>query len=176
MLWAPSSLAADIFVALTERRVDSASARSRGRAAGLAALDARRVALGVGRFGVDFGEDTIANETGLVEQAIDFKKGCYLGQEIVARIFYKGKPSMPVLPLAVSGRAGAPSPPLEIRRVGADGTGGSGETAGRLTSVAAADTEGTWLAIGTVSRRALDDGAKLALEGGGEVRLRETAG
>jgi glycine cleavage system aminomethyltransferase T len=63
VLWAPSSLADDIFGALKEASC----------AAGLAALDARRIELGWGRFGVDFGEETVANETGLVEQAIDFK-------------------------------------------------------------------------------------------------------
>ncbi len=162
VLWVPSSLADDICAALTEG----------GRAASLAALDARRVAAGVPRFGVDFGDETVANETGLVEQAIDFTKGCYLGQEIVARIFYKGKPSQPVMALEVRGRPEAPEPPCSIQAI--TGTG-AGEAGGTVTSVTAGGEPGVWLAIGAVSRRALDDGTALALEGGGEVRIRERA-
>jgi folate-binding protein YgfZ len=161
VLWAPSSLADDLFAALEEASC----------AAGVAALDARRVELGWGRFGVDFDEETVANETGLVEQAIDFEKGCYLGQEIVARIFYKGKPSVPVLPLEVHGRAAAPAPPLAIQSRSANG-GGKGDRAGTLTSVAPTAVPDVWLAIGSVARRALDDAAKLELEGGGDVRVR----
>jgi folate-binding protein YgfZ len=163
VLWVPSSLAEDVFVALA----------AGGRAVGLAALDARRVELGVGRFGVDFGPATIANETGLLEQAIDFTKGCYLGQEIVARIFYKGKPSQPVLPLVVRGRQQVPTVPCGIHRVVDERPDG---TCGALTSVCADSAPGDWLAIGNVSRRALDEAAPLALEGGGEVRVRSLAG
>ena len=159
VLWVPSSLAEDIFVGLS----------AGGRPVGLAALDARRVELGVGRFGVDFGSDTVANETGLVEQAIDFTKGCYLGQEIVARIFYKGKPSQPVMALSVRGRSDAPAPSSPIHLL-VDGR--STGACGAITSVTASGVPGEWLAIGNVSRRALDEGAPLALDGGGEVRVR----
>ena len=177
VLWVPSSLADDIFVALVEA-VPSTPVAPRstgeraGRAAGLAALDARRVAAGVARFGVDFGEETVANETGLVEQAIDFTKGCYLGQEIVARIFYKGRPSQPVMALEVRGRPEAPQPPCAIHPIA---EAGAGETCGSVTSVTAGGEPGSWLAIGALSRRALDDATPLALEGGGEVRIRERA-
>jgi folate-binding protein YgfZ len=162
VLWVPSSLAEDIFVALA----------AGGRAAGLGALDARRVAAGVARFGPDFGDETVANETGLVDQAIDFTKGCYLGQEIVARIFYKGKPSQPLMALEVNGRPVAPEPPCSIHPIAGSG---AGETCGTVTSVTAGGEPGVWLAIGAVSRRALDDGTALALDGGGEVRIRERA-
>jgi folate-binding protein YgfZ len=38
-------------------------------------------------------EKYLPNELGLVElKAVSFKKGCFLGQEIIARVFYKGKP------------------------------------------------------------------------------------
>jgi tRNA-modifying protein YgfZ len=42
------------------------------------------------RFGVDFGDQMIAHETGLVPEAIHFSKGCYLGQEIVERVRARG--------------------------------------------------------------------------------------
>ena len=90
-------------------------------------------------------------------EAIDFTKGCYLGQEIVARIFYKGKPSKLFSPLEVRDRATPPAPSSSIH-VQTDG-GGPGEVCGTLTSVTAGAEPGSWLAIGNVSRRALDEAA-----------------
>ena len=37
--------------------------------------------------------DTIPQEAGINERAVSFTKGCYVGQETVARLFYKGKPN-----------------------------------------------------------------------------------
>jgi tRNA-modifying protein YgfZ len=42
------------------------------------------------RFGVDVDGSTIPQESGLVEETVDFSKGCYLGQELVARIDSRG--------------------------------------------------------------------------------------
>src|SRR4029079_465765 len=67
------------------------------RPVGLQAVDSRRVELGVPRFGRDFGPPTAADpgyfpqETGLDEQAVSYTKGCYLGQEVIARIHYRGQ-------------------------------------------------------------------------------------
>jgi folate-binding protein YgfZ len=41
----------------------------------------------------DVGTDTIPQEAGLNERAVSFTKGCYVGQETVARLHYKGKPN-----------------------------------------------------------------------------------
>jgi len=166
VLWAPSSLAADLFTGLAEGAPAGAS-----RAAGLDALEAMRIEAGIPRFAVDFDEDTVANETGLVEAAIDFSKGCYLGQEIVARIHYRGKPSALCSPLEIVDRPDPPPVPSVIRVAG----DGAAEVCGRLTSVTRGPSPGSWLAIGSLSRRALDAGAAMALEGGGDVRLRAGA-
>ncbi|RPI23617.1 MAG: folate-binding protein [Actinobacteria bacterium] len=53
--------------------------------------EAVRIAMGEPRLGVDIGEDTIPQEAGLVAGAVDFDKGCYLGQELVARIESRGR-------------------------------------------------------------------------------------
>ena len=45
-----------------------------------------RVSLGILRHGVDFGEDIILSETGLEKGAVSFTKGCYPGQEVIAKI------------------------------------------------------------------------------------------
>jgi tRNA-modifying protein YgfZ len=52
-----------------------------------------RVEGGRPRYGLDLGEDTIPQEAGLNDRAVSFTKGCYVGQETVARLFYKGKPN-----------------------------------------------------------------------------------
>jgi tRNA-modifying protein YgfZ len=57
------------------------------------AADCLRIESGRPRFGVDFDADTIPEEAGLNERAVSFTKGCYVGQETVARLHYKGKPN-----------------------------------------------------------------------------------
>ena len=52
--------------------------------------EAARIASGEPRWGMDVDERTIPQETGLVEASIDFDKGCFLGQELVARIDSRG--------------------------------------------------------------------------------------
>jgi tRNA-modifying protein YgfZ len=52
-----------------------------------------RVESGRPRHGVDFDTETIPQEAGLNDRAVSFTKGCYVGQETVARLHYKGKPN-----------------------------------------------------------------------------------
>ena len=59
----------------------------------LEAAECVRIEAGRPRHGVDFDADTIPQEAGLNERAVSFTKGCYVGQETVARLHYKGKPN-----------------------------------------------------------------------------------
>jgi folate-binding protein YgfZ len=52
-----------------------------------------RVERGRPRYGVDLDESVIPQEAGLNERAVSFTKGCYVGQETVARLYYRGKPN-----------------------------------------------------------------------------------
>jgi folate-binding protein YgfZ len=52
-----------------------------------------RVEYGRPRYGIDLDETVIPQEAGLNERAVSFTKGCYVGQETVARLHYKGKPN-----------------------------------------------------------------------------------
>jgi len=52
-----------------------------------------RIESGRPRLGFELGDDVIPQEAGLVDRAISFTKGCYVGQETVARLHYKGKPN-----------------------------------------------------------------------------------
>ena len=52
-----------------------------------------RVEHGRPRYGVDLDDSVIPQEAGLNERAVSFTKGCYVGQETVARLHYRGKPN-----------------------------------------------------------------------------------
>ncbi len=62
-------------------------------AASEAAAEIVRVEAGRPRYGVDIDEGTIPQEAGLNERAVSFTKGCYVGQETVARLHWRGKPN-----------------------------------------------------------------------------------
>ncbi len=64
-----------------------------------------RVEHGRPRYGVDIDESTIPQEAGLNERAVSFTKGCYVGQETVARLHYRGKPNRRLRGLRLTGPA-----------------------------------------------------------------------
>ncbi len=69
------------------------------------AAEAMRVERGRPRYGLDLDESIIPQEAGLNERAVSFTKGCYVGQETVARLFYKGKPTRHLRGLRLSAPA-----------------------------------------------------------------------
>ncbi len=75
-----------------------------------AAAEIVRVEHGRPRYGIDLDENTIPQEAGLNERAVSFTKGCYVGQETVARLYYKGKPNRHLrgLRLSEATETGAP--------------------------------------------------------------------
>jgi len=80
--------------------------RARGaRDVAESAAEALRVERGRPRFGPDMDESTIPQEAGLNERAVSFTKGCYVGQETVARLHYRGKPNRHLRGLELSGPA-----------------------------------------------------------------------
>jgi tRNA-modifying protein YgfZ len=58
-----------------------------------AAVECLRIEHGRPRYGVDLDGTVIPQEAGLNERAVSFTKGCYVGQETVARLHYRGKPN-----------------------------------------------------------------------------------
>jgi folate-binding protein YgfZ len=61
-----------------------------------------RVEHGRPRYGVDLDDSVIPQEAGLNERAVSFTKGCYVGQETVARLHYRGKPNRRLLGLRLA--------------------------------------------------------------------------
>ncbi|MDX6698686.1 MAG: hypothetical protein QOE65_2083 [Solirubrobacteraceae bacterium] len=130
----------------------AAALRVRGAAdVGEAAWESLRVQRGRPRYGTDLDDSTIPQEAGLNERAVSFTKGCYVGQETVARLFYRGKPNRHLRGLRLSGPA-APGDELRL----------DGKPVGRLGTVAESPRLGT-IALALVRREA-EPGA--ALEAG----------
>lgn len=112
-------------------------------------VEALRVEHGRPRYGVDLDETTIPQEAGLNERAVSFTKGCYVGQETVARLFYKGKPNRHLRGLRLS----APVPP------GTELLNAEGKRLGAVGSVATSPEHGL-IALALVRREA-EPGATL---------------
>jgi tRNA-modifying protein YgfZ len=77
-----------------------------------AAAEVLRIEHGRPRYGMDIDENTIPQEAGLNERAVSFTKGCYVGQETVARLHYRGKPNRHLRGLRLSEAA---EPGAELR-------------------------------------------------------------
>jgi folate-binding protein YgfZ len=58
-----------------------------------AAAETLRIERGRPRYGIDLDDSVIPQEAQLNQRAVSFTKGCYVGQETVARLFYRGKPN-----------------------------------------------------------------------------------
>jgi len=106
------------------------------------AADVVRIEAGRPRYGVDLDDTTIPQEAGLNDRAVSFTKGCYVGQETVARLFYKGKPNRLLRGLRLS----APVPGATPLRLGE-------REVGRVGSVAVSPTHGP-IGLALVRRQA----------------------
>jgi aminomethyltransferase len=84
-IFVPSGAAADWW-----RRLEGGVAWAGGSTIGPEDADALRIEAGIPLMGVDLDERTIPQEAGVVPKAVSFTKGCYLGQELVARIDTRG--------------------------------------------------------------------------------------
>jgi folate-binding protein YgfZ len=86
-----------------------------------------RIENGAPLYGVDMDETTVVLETGL-DDAVSFKKGCYIGQEIIARIHFRGHVAKKLTGLIFEEKAVAINPGDEIKSP-------EGKNAGKVTSV-----------------------------------------
>jgi folate-binding protein YgfZ len=91
--------------------------RRGGRIAGMWAFEALRIAARVPRLGVDTDHRTIPHEVGWIETAVRLNKGCYRGQETVARVHNLGRPPRRLVFLDLDGsvdRLPAHGDPVEL--------------------------------------------------------------
>jgi folate-binding protein YgfZ len=114
-----------------------------------------RVERGRPRYGGELDEGVIPQEAGLNERAVSFTKGCYVGQETVARLHYRGKPNRHLRGVRLS----APAEPGEELRLGE-------KVVGKLATVVVSPVHGP-IALALVRREAAP-GDTVAI-GGGDV-------
>jgi len=129
---------------------------------GREALEVVRTEAGVPHFGQDFGPQNFPQETGAAE-AVSFTKGCYLGQEVVARIHYRGGVQKTLCGLVFDGPA-LPAPGTALLFEGRE----AGTLGTAVHSLALARPIG--LAI--LHRRAAAPGSRVQLAGGGDAEVR----
>ncbi len=121
------------------------------------AYDTLRAEAGEPLMGVDVDEKTIPQETGLVAESASFDKGCYLGQELVARIDTRGRVNRRLCAVGM--------PAGEIPPAGAAAEQ-AGRTVGRLTTVGRANPAGT-AALSLLHREAeAGEAVEVTWEGG----------
>ncbi len=106
-------------------------------------LDALRIEAGIPAWGVDMDEETIPVEAGLGARAISYDKGCYIGQETIARIKTYGHVNRHLVQLSVN------SEKLPVR--GEQVMSGD-KPVGHVTSAAYSNRLGKTLALGYVRR------------------------
>ncbi len=106
------------------------------------AAECLRIEHGRPRYGIDLDDTVIPQEAGLNERAVSFTKGCYVGQETVARLHYRGKPNRYLRGLRLS----APAATGEELRLG-------DRPVGRIASTVVSPTLGP-IALALVRREA----------------------
>lgn len=157
--WPSASDAEELLRALLEAGRDHGA-----RLVGYRALDRLRIEAAIPWFGADFGEANLPQETGQ-DEAVSFTKGCYLGQEVVARLHYRGQVQKVLCGVTI-----------EADRVPSPGTSMvfEGRKAGILTSVTRSPHMETIAGIAMLHRKAAGLGARLELEGVGHARVSKT--
>jgi tRNA-modifying protein YgfZ len=117
-------LGVDVLCASEEEAAVAAALEAAGAVSiAEATAETLRIELGRPRFGVELDESTMPQEAGIHERAVSYTKGCYVGQETVARLYWKGKPNRHLRGLRLSEPV-APGATLSLggRRVGVVGS------------------------------------------------------
>lgn len=152
-LWLPEAAADGLIAELLERGLIEV---------GFEAWETVRIEAGQPRFGADFGPDCFPQETGLEALAVNYTKGCYLGQEVVARIHYRGGVQRGLRGLLFSPDATAEPGRALLRE---------GREVGKIGSVAHSPRADRRIGLAILHQRAGTAGATVEVEGGGYAEL-----
>jgi len=126
------------------------------RPAGWAASNIARIEAGTPIYNIDFGPESFPAESSILSDRVSFTKGCYLGQEIVARMHNLGHPKQRLVALLCDSTpldpaSGLPSQPVgsgPVYRIPSDSLDpnwapGEGDLVGRITSASLAPMRGS---------------------------------
>ena len=124
---------------------------------GLEAWNIHRLEAGIAWYGTDMDEARIPLEAGM-EEAISYSKGCYIGQEVVARSTFRGQVNRKLMGLLLS--TGKPAH-------GGDKIFRAGQEVGWVTGSAYSPRLGRAIALAYVRKEAWDPGTTVGVENGG---------
>jgi folate-binding protein YgfZ len=162
-LWVPAAQAEPLRERLlTGPAGDGSGERVRPVAVSREALEVVRTEAGLPRFGQDFGPQNFPQETAATE-AVSFTKGCYLGQEVVARIHYRGGVQKTLCSLVFDGPA-VPEPGTALLF--------EGREAGIVGTAVHSLALDRPIGLAILHRRAAAPGSRLELAGGGPAEVR----
>ncbi len=147
-VWSPGAGLENLWADLTRRGVTPF---------GRDAYDVLRIEAGVPRVGVDMGLNTLALEVA-PEGAISFTKGCYVGQEVVARGTYRGHMNRRLLGLKVT---------VDVPPSHADVVRKEDEVVGTVTSAAWSPTKGWVIALAILRVEEVTPDSNLFIDHGG---------
>jgi len=133
------------------------------RPLGWHAFNVARIEAGTPLFLVDFGREALPHETGLLARRVNFRKGCYLGQEVVARMESLGKPKQRLVGLRMQDER-LPVAGAQVHQAAA-----AGEAVGTITSSAPAPMLGSASVAFAMVRHAMGEpGTRLRVAAEGD--------
>ena len=130
----------DLFVERKDTQtLSNALTRAGAKPVGAEVWETLRIEGGVARYGIDIDETNVVTETNL-DDAVSFSKGCYIGQEIIARIKYRGHVAKKLTGLRLDAE-------VTLER-GAKVLSGDDKEIGRVTSATFSPSLGRTIALG----------------------------
>lgn len=130
---------------------------------GLDALNSLRIEAGIARYGSDMDESNFPMEAGLEQRAISYTKGCYIGQETIARADAQGQMNKRLMGLELAGE----SVPVKGQSIQArpESPGVEGRVVGTVTSAVKSPTLGKVIAMGYLHRDFIKPGTEVSIAG-----------
>jgi folate-binding protein YgfZ len=149
----------DSLGAVADKLIAAAKSLS-GRACGWEALEIARIEAGIPRFGADMDESNIPLECGIESRAVSYKKGCYIGQEVINRIHSIGHVNKELRGLRLGDD-------LQNLPVKGDKLFHDGKEVGYVTSAVKSPALNANIALGYVRREVNASGNELTLHSNG---------
>ena len=155
----------DLFIPVTALaavadKLIAAAQATGGGACGWLAVEMARIEAGIPRFGADMDESNLPPEAGIEDRAISYSKGCYIGQEVIARIRTYGQVAKSLRGLLLADDLS------ELPKKG-DKLFHGGKEVGFITSALASPTFRRNIALGYVRREYNEAGSELRFRAAG---------
>ncbi len=131
--------------------------------AGLDALESLRIEAGLPRYGVDMDDSNFPMEAGLDKKAISYTKGCYIGQETIARADARGHMNKRLVGLELTGRTSPPKGQPILS--GSDSKKSEDRPIGTVTCGTPSPTLGKVIAMGYLNRDFAVPGTEVVIDG-----------